>query len=482
LNTARPPALSDDTKAALQIFGVAAEPTALRQAAWSLLGPLMPAILDEHCELARRHAPVFTQALAGNGAAYREMVTRHAAMTFAHTLDGSWQACASERADQETALGLDLRARNALSQTMLSALQARLRASWTLSKRRATRLTDEAVRLLGFDVAVAQAMHHALQVRSAKVDAKLVRTAVTTFSALAGEVEASTVASLANLGRLSLELEASAMATAAHCKSSSRAALESVHRAEAIVRATQELSQATAEIHEQSRLGADAAVVVIAEAEESAAFILELQRASKAIHAIVDLIATIASRSNLLALNAAVEAARAGAAGRGFAVVAAEVKALSAQTSQATIEVRDQIAAINGIVDRTAAQIAKSGVSVGLMVDGAAEIARGIELQTSATGDIASNASLNVDTAIEVGEALAAVETTVWRTKSLRTESATLYEELSRQRGQLHGAMNDLFAVVTETPELRPLARLSGEPEGQDDGTLLGDLRRALTG
>ena len=50
-------------------------------------------------------------------------------------------------------------------------------------------------------------------------------------------------------------------------------------------------------------------------------------------------------RTNLPVTDA-IEAARAGDAGRGFAVVAAEVKALAAQTAQATSEIGGQIAEI----------------------------------------------------------------------------------------------------------------------------------------
>ncbi len=63
------------------------------------------------------------------------------------------------------------------------------------------------------------------------------------------------------------------------------------------------------------------------------------------------LIADISRQTNLLSINASIEAARAGAEGAGFKVVAAEVRRLSAQTSEAASQIGAGIQAVASAID-----------------------------------------------------------------------------------------------------------------------------------
>lgn len=81
--------------------------------------------------------------------------------------------------------------------------------------------------------------------------------------------------------------------------------------------------------------------------------ISELKDNTKNILLILNRINEITNQTNLLSLNASIEAARAGEAGKGFAVVAEEIRKLSGQSQNASIEISKIIKQVNGSISST---------------------------------------------------------------------------------------------------------------------------------
>lgn len=72
-----------------------------------------------------------------------------------------------------------------------------------------------------------------------------------------------------------------------------------------------------------------------------------LNEVTEGIDRLIRKIASVAEQTKLVALNASIEAARAGEAGRGFSVVADEVKELSQEIKEATLEITGAIKGID---------------------------------------------------------------------------------------------------------------------------------------
>ncbi|WP_109124854.1 methyl-accepting chemotaxis protein [Dyella sp. C11] len=98
--------------------------------------------------------------------------------------------------------------------------------------------------------------------------------------------------------------------------------------------------------------------VVAGEAIDS---ILAIEKASRDIAEIVDLVDSIAFQTNLLSLNAAIEAAQAGEKGRGFAVVANEVRQLARRCVDAGKDIRRLVERSGEAVDAARERVMRSG-------------------------------------------------------------------------------------------------------------------------
>ncbi len=109
------------------------------------------------------------------------------------------------------------------------------------------------------------------------------------------------------------------------------------------------------------------------------------------INQVTELITDIASQTNLLALNATIEAARAGEAGKGFAVVAGEIKALAAQTSDATLKIKEKIKEMQASTDGTVGDVKQITTVISQVTEIVATIAAAVEEQSVFAAEVAEN-------------------------------------------------------------------------------------------
>jgi methyl-accepting chemotaxis protein len=139
---------------------------------------------------------------------------------------------------------------------------------------------------------------------------------------------------------------------------------------------------------EQARVISGQAVT---KAEAASAKMTELGHAAQAINKVTEAITEISEQTDLLALNATIEAARAGEAGKGFAVVANEIKELAKQTAAATLDIKQQIAGVQGTTGETIQEINEISQVIDQVNDIVATIASAVTQQAAATEEIAKN-------------------------------------------------------------------------------------------
>ncbi|SIR84633.1 methyl-accepting chemotaxis sensory transducer with Pas/Pac sensor [Janthinobacterium sp. TND4EL3] len=107
-----------------------------------------------------------------------------------------------------------------------------------------------------------------------------------------------------------------------------------------------ETSKRSAALAEQTQQEAASGTNLLARSRSA---IVDIQKSSGEVHAIIETIGDIARQTHLLAFNAAIEAARAGEHGVGFSVVADEVRKLAEKSAMAAREIA---AMINETVSR----------------------------------------------------------------------------------------------------------------------------------
>ncbi len=163
-----------------------------------------------------------------------------------------------------------------------------------------------------------------------------------------------------------------------------------------------------------------------------------------AIRSIVLSVNDIAERSNVLALNAAILAASAGSEGKGFTVVAHEMKSLSDQCKEATVQVRDLLGEVERGIQASVVLIEEAGrrgLAGSTFTDEASVSIHQLNAQvhdgTMAFSQIVAATSQQKLAFDQVSEALLSIRQTSQMTTATTHQLEETTRELHRLSGQL---------------------------------------------
>lgn len=218
--------------------------------------------------------------------------------------------------------------------------------------------------------------------------------------------------------------------------------------ATAAAAASDEFAMSIGEISRQAASSAELARKATLSAGEADATISALADSAEQVGQIVELIRTIAQRTNLLALNASIEAARGGEAGRGFAVVASEVKELAMQTSRATEQVADQIRTMQDTTGDSVVALRSIAKEVAQLESTAVSIASAVDQQSVAGNDLARSIDLAARGTEQVSGHIKEVRELSVSTGSAASQVLSSATALDQQASTLRDQVNSFLASV----------------------------------
>jgi methyl-accepting chemotaxis protein len=212
--------------------------------------------------------------------------------------------------------------------------------------------------------------------------------------------------------------------------------------------ATRQMSSSVSEVAQQVSESSLIAQRAVDKAKHTDTIVAGLSDSALKIGEVINLIQTIAGKTNLLALNATIEAARAGMAGSGFAVVAGEIKSLAEQTTKATAAITGQVTGIQHVSSEAAEAIAQIRTTNLELNEILASVAAAVEEQAHATQQISNNTAEVAAGTDNVARSIVEVREGAKATEAAAREGMESAGELSRQASSLKAEVEQFLRKV----------------------------------
>lgn len=277
---------------------------------------------------------------------------------------------------------------------------------------------------------------------------RMVRNVADQFERTVGEVVSGVAAASSQLQATSKTMAATAEKASHRTGEVAQSMGEANRGATAAAAASDEFALSIGEISRQAASSAELARQATETAHKADATISTLSDSAGQVGQIVELIQTIAQRTNLLALNASIEAARGGEAGRGFAVVASEVKELAMQTSRATEQISDQIQNMQNSTDASVDALRTIGKQVEQLETTAVAIASAVDQQSVAGRDLAHSIDLAARETERVSDHMDDVSGLSLSTGSAASQVLESATDLERQSSILKAQVDKFLSRV----------------------------------
>lgn len=175
------------------------------------------------------------------------------------------------------------------------------------------------------------------------------------------------------------------------------------------------------------------------------------------IHKATELIASIASETNLLALNASIEAARAGESGRGFAVVAEQIKNLAEQSNQSAKAIEEIIKNLLDESEQAVKTMNTVDAIIGLQADKVDmtkrvfdKVTNGLEVTISGVETIAENTKVLDEARTQVMSSVESLSAIAEENAAATQETAASAEELAATIGEIKSSTERLYKVADD--------------------------------